>query len=447
MISTNILFNSATMLHLRYSRQNEDLPVKHQNLLFSLFFSCILAAPFALFFLQKIDGTELPKELTAAEASYLEGGAYSSEPLLIQDFATGKFQASFEQRINQYIPFKASAMLGNAALQREYIQLSSSLFQFECFPTYFGSDALYLTKDNALMRFPETNSDILQTTKDFAQSLGEIANELPSVNFIIYLADISNLSSSNPARTLVSDTSPTTDDCASILQSELRNAKNVTVLSQSPENTNAYFDHYYRTDHHWSGYGTLAAYEQIAGAASLRHDVASIVSNPTLHGLVMNGSNARSGLMLLDEIVREPVFLCSNLATKNTAPPPVDQNSGRAALDSDPLHTEFDFYHSWYGPSSPITIDNFSQTPVNNKRALLIGDSYTSSMQWLIAQNYETTLVRLDCHGAYAGPDKFIDLIANNEYPDVYFVMAPTGMEYLKNCYPQYFSDQQPWIA
>lgn len=386
---------------------------------------------------------DLPDSITAADAKYLEGSDANLSPFTFQSFIDGSLQVSAEQYIDDYIPFKASAMLGNAAIQRSCILLSSILFNYECFPTYFGSEYIFLLQHDALMRFPERKSDtVLQNANDFAAGLRKTARAHPKVNFVVYLADMSEFSSCNPARSLISYPTVTSADFETILRSELENVTNVIVLGHFFNNASAYFNQYYHSDHHWSGYGTLAAYNQIANTLNLSRSVASTGCNSQLEGLAMNGSFARSGLMLLDCAVREPVFFTERLSVEDGTPPPVAQNDGRKNLDLTPLHSEFDFYHSWYGPSASINIANNSLLDLDHRRnALLIGDSYTSSMQWLIAQNYQSCEVRLDCHGGFNGPERLTDLITEQKCEDVYFVMAPTGMTNLANCYPHYFED------
>lgn len=371
------------------------------------------------------------------------GGRVNLSSFTFQSFIDGSLQASVERHIGNYIPFKASAMLGNAAIQRDCILLSSKLFNYECLPTYFGSDYIFLLRHDALMRFPERKSSVaLQAASDFAAGLKKIAHAHPTVNFTVYLADMSEFSPCNPARSLISYPTVTSTDFEAILQSELEDMANVIVLGHPFDNTFAYFDQYYRSDHHWSGYGTLAAYDQIAKALNLNRSVASTRCNSQLEGLVMNGSSARSGLVLLNCAIKEPVFFSESLCAEKGDTPPVTQNDGRKILDLTPLHSEFDFYHSWYGPSASISIvNNNPLNPNHREKGLLIGDSYTSSMQWLIAQNYQNCEVRLDCHGGFNGPERLTDLITDQKCEDVYFVMAPTGMTNLANCYPHYFED------
>lgn len=139
--------------------------------------------------------------------------------------------------------------------------------------------------------------------------------------------------------------------------------------------------------------------------------------------------------MLLNERDAEPQLELEDIEASEEYHAALKCNAPEAALVDNSLLAEFDFYHTWYGPSeSTIIMNSYAKDST-----LLIGDSYTSAMQWLIAQYYHQTFVYLDCHGAYKGEDTLEDRIAESNCKDVYFVMAPTGIQYLKECYPRYW--------
>lgn len=139
--------------------------------------------------------------------------------------------------------------------------------------------------------------------------------------------------------------------------------------------------------------------------------------------------------MLLNEGDAEPQLDLRDIEASAGYDAALKSSDPGAALDDNFLLAEFDFYHTWYGPSENTTITNRRE----GDSALLIGDSYTSAMQWLIARNYHQTFVFLDCHGAYKGSETLEDRIAESDCKDVYFVLGPTGIQYLRECYPRYW--------
>lgn len=413
---------------------------KFSDFIFPALICLLLLTPIALAFSQTIFRLPVSNITQNSESIYLEGtSSLSAAPAFtIENFTNGAFQSFAEDRISSYIPYKSSIILTNALLQRKSIELSSSVFSYPCYPTNFSSDILYLPKQKALMRSPEpAENATLESAQIFTRGLCGVAKSHHDIKFHVFIADMSEYSGCNPGRALVSSATATTSDFTEAVESAI-SVNNVSVLSCPPESTDEYFRYYYRTDHHWSGFGTIDAYNQIASIAGLTPFDGPIAANSELEGLVMNGSNARSGLLLLNETAHEPNLHLGRLLNEAHETAPVALADGRKILNLDPLRTEFDFYHDWYGPSAPALISNMATN--STESALLIGDSYTSSMQWLIASNYLSLEVRLDCHGGYNGIERLTDLIECSNCSDVFFVLAPTGFGNLLSCYPNYFS-------
>jgi len=370
-------------------------------------------------------------------AYYLTGemsGAGVLEDFSVGGVLTGAFQQEIEEQTGNSVPLKAEALLASASLQRIAIATSNRLVGFGAFPSFYGSDICVVDEGDALMRMPAPKA-AGNPESWFSAGLDSVAKQLPGITFAVAIADLSSYAEVNPTRSLVSSKGLSADDYARIVDDAI-DGSNVLVFSDGSQTLDQYFDKYYTSDHHWSGYGAYDMYSKLAEVMGLEKDVALGADDNALSGLVMNGSSARTGLCLLDELVREPLLRTKGLSVRIGSEAPILLAGGRGVLDEDPLLTEFDFYHSWYGQSAPVVIENQD----GEGTALLIGDSYTSAMQWLIAQNYRTTYVYLDCHGAYKGENTLKDRIAESECEAVYFVMGPTGFENLKSCYPEYFS-------
>ena len=63
-------------------------------------------------------------------------------------------QAELETEVGNYIPCKGIAQLTNARLQRTAIALSSDLFRWDAYPTFYGSKYVYVPKDDVLLGLP-----------------------------------------------------------------------------------------------------------------------------------------------------------------------------------------------------------------------------------------------------------------------------------------------------
>ena len=415
--------------------------MKTRNVVFSILICFFLCGPAALWTATKLD-LDIPTGLTAEPAKYLSGGIQEADikaNLNFDAFLNEQLQNSLEIEIGNYVPAKATALLANSSLQRQGIATSNVLFNWCCYPTYYGSYYLYLPDNNAIIQAPnqEAKSNYLSYANEFAQGLNTIANKYQNITFVVCLADWSYYSALNPALPLISHAGITTNEFSETLNSSI-NASNIVVAKQPAFNCiSEYFDNYYSTDHHWSGYGAVNAYNTMKPFAQLKNDVLKADSNPYVDGLTMNGSTARAGLMLANEKTHEPFFNTAHLTTLPDTKALLINKDPRDALKESPESSEFDFYNIWYGASKNTEIINEN---VADRYSLIIGDSYADSMQWLIAQNYQHTSTYFDAHGSYSGDETLEDRILNSDCETVYFVMAVSGLQNIHNYFPNYFS-------
>lgn len=411
-----------------------------RNTIFSIIVCLFLLGPCGLWLAQNSAKIDLPEWLDTEDAKYLAGGedtANLRENLTLSGFVSEELQGALSVKIEDNVPFRSFALLSNAALQRAAIHTSNLVFNYLAYPTFFGSSYCYLPMENGIMRMPAQNSQsLLDDVSLFVDGINAAAERHPDIAFNVCITDLSSYSAVNPAMPLVSKPTATAKDIIGAIRNSI-NRTNIHVVDVAPESTEEYFHLYYTSDHHWSGYGALRAFQALTKSTVSKTSAQSSV--PILRTKYMNGSSSRGGLMLLNERDAEPQLDLRDIEASAGYDAVLKSNDLEAALDDNPLLAEFDFYHTWYGPSANTTITNKRASDA----ALLIGDSYTSAMQWLIARDYHRTSVFLDCHGAYKGSETLEDRIAESGCKDVYFVMAPTGIQYLKECYPRYWSTSE----
>lgn len=415
---------------------------KVRNIFLSSVFCLLLLGPALLFVGQEKLHLDLPPWLTAEDADYLSGGLETAEVLKhlnLKGFVSEKLQSNLETAINNHVPFKASVLLGNAALQRSAIFASNSLFSYPAIPTYFGSDKIYLPPYNALSRMPDNaKEDALRGTEKTAQGLMQVAAAYPEVDFCIVVADESNTSKANPAASLVSN-SVTTDDCIAALENTLSGTSNVHVVATPYTDANQYYQNYYSTDHHWNGRGTIAVFRRIAqtmGFRELRNNDLGTITFPELR---INGSCSREGLMFLNESVSEPQFDLSGLEILNEKKPPLVSADPVASLEACGPKAEFTFYSSWYGSyqlaaASPIVNRNCP----DDSTAIVIQDSFNNSLHWLLAQNY----AHLECFSDTKPSDErhtLAERIEATNAKTVYLVGNVSAIRRLTDEQPDYF--------
>lgn len=386
-------------------------------------------------------GVHVPSWFSARDSVWLSGyieDTELSEHLSLDSFLKGDLQASFDSAIGNHIPMKAEALLTSASIQRTFIGGSNSLFRMECYPSYYGSNEVYIPSVNALANWPRLDMDnVLASVKDFSMLMLSFAETHPDKRFHIIFADISSSSNLNPACAYLK-VQVCAADCYAAAKEIMSGVNNVDVTFRQYSDLRAYYRDYYTTDHHWNGFGALAAYNQMIENEPSEQLTDGPYPSESFPSLYINGSTARGGLMMLNEVPNEPdMALWSYPMTASISPPLLKQRGGVRMISYLP-ESEFNFYHAWYGPSSSVVIQNNSKE-AQGRKALVLGDSYTSAMQWLIARSHESTYTFLDLHGGYSGSESLEDRIAESGADDIYFVACAGGFNNLFNCYPRYF--------
>lgn len=222
---------------------------------------------------EKLFGEEaIPEAISTRPAKYLSGGVESVniyEHLNINGFKNKQLQTSLETRISNSIPAKATAILSQAALQRELIMASNGLFSWDCYPTYYGSGRLYIPRSNALTYMPSQSGDHYEAQwMAFADGLKTVAAASPEKRFLVYVVQGYTEPAYDPAYQLVS-TSLKPQECADYFAAAFSDAPNISVLTKSYDTAVDYYEDFFRTDHHWNIRGAFGAYNQICDELQL----------------------------------------------------------------------------------------------------------------------------------------------------------------------------------
>lgn len=269
---------------------------------------------------------ELPPNVTAKNAEYLSGNVSEVDVranLSLKAFVSGNMQTALESEVGNNIPFLADALLHNAAVQRNAIACSNSVFNWKCYPTFYGSHYVVDPQHNALFEMPLLNerkiSDRNTLEKglvDFGKSLSIIAKEYPEKRFYVVIADRSSTSASNPASALVSETM-FSNECAQVIATEISDNTNVSINVSTYDSVEKYLEDYYPTDHHWNGYGAIHAMPREVIEENTA--VPSDEIDPLSFGkLIFDGTSSRRGLICLNKGVAEPNFNVGEITADKT---------------------------------------------------------------------------------------------------------------------------------
>lgn len=397
-----------------------------QNKVFSAVICLVFVGPILMFGALGVFKLELPEWMTSEEVQYLEGSSAKHgvrENLNKAGLVSGNLQKAIEEKIEEYVPCRASSIIVSAALQRSSIAASNLVVGWECYPTFYGSDKVYAPQYDAVAYIPLSPSEEQDDEwKEFAKSVGNAAAEYPDKNFVIYLVQGYEDPSYNPAFGLVSD--PADPGRAyGIMADELQGISNVNVLTKTYESGESYYESFFTTDHHWNIVGALEAYEQLS-------DVLDVSKNE-FGGLepILNyeytGATARWGR----DLVEEHVFDVEDDFSYLTVELPNGYQASCANHDSfwnyPVIGKRFKFYDSYYDNiSCPCLIFGGD----GDQDCLLVSNSYGAALQRPLASSYRNLYTSRRLHPNSAETETLSEQLERTNVQDIVFVANPSRM-------------------
>ena len=366
------------------------------------------------------------------DSTYLEGSKPEADirgNLSLSSIASGTLQAELETEVGNYIPCKGIAQLTNARLQRTAIALSSDLFRWDAYPTFYGSKYVYVPKDDVLLGLPgkATPGEIkklqagLEAYNSFASRHGNLDIAMYCVMNSDYLVDSpSSQYKSNPMN-------------YSTLNAEL--LEKLVGFRVIPANVpyEDYIEQWYATDHHWNIDGAYRAYcdivEQSPEWGLPYSNSARGGGGLTIPDAQFRGSVSRSALYdkeKYDTFFDYEFVLPDYEVTIDGKP--YDQ-SWLCQIDQAPqiikngnAYTNYyvKLYHANWGE---LVIRNPSSE--NDNSLLLIADSYSNCIDRLFASHFQTTYV-FDARYNTETLDSYIE--SHPDITNVLFLMNPGSL-------------------
>lgn len=397
--------------------------MKAQNIIFALVICLFACMPAMLYCAAKLD-LDIPPELTSEPAEYLAGGlseANVSEVFNLHGFKTKEFQNAVETEIGNYIPAKADAIVISSALQRKGIEASNVIFDWECYPTFYGSERLFIPESNAVTYMPRKYSDeYVKKWHDFADEIKEVALAHPDKNFVLYVVQGYTEPAVNPAYDLVSDPlSPRR--CAETLGSGMEGCENIRVLTQDFDDLSEYYSQFFTTDHHWNIGGAFGGYRQICETLNL--NAIDMGGKKPIDDYLFTGATARWGVDLLQESVFDSGYDFSNLSIEMTDGVIIDGSNHDFFWDCNPLGRPYLFYDNYYGCTGHCSITGGH----GDKKGLLVGNSYKEALQRPLAESYKELEVGINISLSAYVAESLKSKIEDPDMNDIIFVGNPNA--------------------
>ena len=204
---------------------------------------------------------------------------------------SGSFQKDLDSWLSDNVVFRDESMLLTASIHRIFIAPTATLFRFDVYPTYYGSNIL--NGGGFLASYPIKQSEQIDRSLDAALcSFNDLFKKHPDITFHLMIP----MTPYNPSVVgdLVSD-SVDVSYLESHFYSQL--AENCIVLNQPVTNYDDVKDQYFKNDHHWNNVGAQKGYETIATSLGFGDELLepeTVRSYPVEYW----GSRAREGLDL-----------------------------------------------------------------------------------------------------------------------------------------------------
>ena len=407
---------------------------KAVNIAIAILFSAVLVGPAVVWGCEKA-GIELPSWASAQDATYLSGNSVEADAwsaASLEGFASGRFQDELANEVANRIPFKASAMLGNAAGQRSLIALANAPFGYEAYPTFYSSDRLAIPAYNAVAYLPYKRSEeMLEQVEAFGRNLAQLAQAHPDKRFVVCLVQGYQEPAANPAYRLVANPA-LPGEYAEVLQQATRTASNVLASSQAYDTLEDYYANFFHTDHHWNHHGVERAYNDIAAWLGLpAFEEAGEVGFGDYR---YSGAIARWGLDLVEEEVSGTAYGFPGLSV--VAP---DGTQGPYNHDvffdrSDP-GVRYAFYDSYYGDSLGAS----QLRGLGERTLLVVANSFGSALTPYLAEHYQATDQSFAIHPSGYDPQSRLEAqLLEGGFDDVVIVANPTDLANFQAACPDY---------
>ena len=369
--------------------------------------------------------------LEEEESSALEARTYQNLPDLTWDsFSSGEYQDDFEQFVADSIPGRDAALLANAALQRSAISAANVPFGYEAYPTFYGSEYLYISGIGAVWGEP-MGEPAKESFAEHADSCSELMAIDSDIDWVFCLCDDVRTSAANPAIPLtsneVSRSSYYAEDFLNLLPEDC------IVVDDSYSSTEEFAEDHFLTDHHWNIRGAIRAYDSIIEA--LGKEPVEFGEVYTAYEGPFWGSFARRGLSLQGEgdVVLDVEYDRSSLRVTADGVEQDESFLDESYADGYTSYTKSSLFSDCYAnyfhsDRGLIEIENLDVQ--NGESLLIIGDSFSNCMERFFAESYQYVYVIDPRHYEEGTIQEFLD---GHDIDDGVFICQEGLLQYVEN--------------
>jgi hypothetical protein len=425
----------------------DNLLKKVTPFVLTLFFLTLLFVPFSL-----VTGFGSAPEESVVEArtmaalepasnpnlrralTHLEQGDYRTAFALVLDiYTSSSFIKNFEQATNDQFPFRMPIIEFSKAVDRLIIKIAYSPTNDTTIPADTTSDIYFDSVNNQLVFTPTLfNDSAVAKIDERIRNYEELIQAHPNQNFYLYYHQTIHNSEFHPVAHLFNEA----DNGQGIAYFENNLPESLSLEKFMLTSMDDHLSYYYRTDHHWTVYAILRAYQDIHGLLSINYPEITTMLNPDgihhFQNIEFLGLWARRTLFPIDgddflvEMIEIPpyeMYIRGILIE--------DDLRGRYFSGAYSLIPYTNHFNEFYGSVTSLIEYKFENS--SDRNLLIIGSSFRNALDPLLASHYNHTYC-IDLR--YNTSFSLSDFLAEHDVDDILIVgdnaVAFEDVEYWK---------------
>ena len=309
-------------------------------------------------------------------------------------------ESFIENRYNNYFPFynKINSLYYNTNLKVDSLYLDDIYLKENN-----DSDYIFYDKDNKFYYLVNSydKSELVKRSNDYLEFYNGIAEKYSDINIALYLPLRYEFTASKNIKG--------TNDIIKSFGSKL----NIKYDILDSKNVSEYLDNFYKTDHHYSSRGAYKAYQSILNMFDMdstleykTKDIKTPYYGSIAKSLLL--TNIKDTLTVLDY----PNTLEVNIDDVNFKPMEVE----------DKANPFYDYYVKYYNGQYDEVI--YTNDIDSNDNLLIIGDSMSWQIDYLLAANFHNTYVINIRYGKWKNNKLDLDsYIKDNNITHIVFLM------------------------
>jgi hypothetical protein len=324
--------------------------------------------------------------------TYLEQGDYRTALALLLDiYTSASFIKNFEQATNDQFPFRMPIIEFSKAVDRLIIKVAYSPTNETTIPADTTSDIYFDSANNQLVFTPTLfNDSTIAKIDERIQNYKELIQAHPNQNFYLYYHQTIHNSEFHPVAHLFHEA----DNGQGLAYFEKNLPERLSLKKFMLTSMDDHLTYYYRTDHHWTVFAILRAYQDIYNLLSMNNPEINTMLKPLgvhhFQNIEFLGLWARRTLFPIDG----DDFLVEMIEI------PPHEMYIRGILIEDDLRERYfsggyslipytNHFNEFYGNVTSLIEYRFEDNADRN--LLIIGSSFRNALDPLLASHYRHT--------------------------------------------------------